>query len=48
LKDNINEIEHIDALLVAEVSDEGLEASATIENGAYTLLACTGLSECPA
>jgi hypothetical protein len=48
MNDNINESEHADALLVTEVSDEALEASVTIENGAYTLGACTGLSVCPA
>jgi hypothetical protein len=47
MNENIKEIEHTAALLANEVSDEALEASATIENGAYTLGACTGLSVCP-
>jgi hypothetical protein len=46
MTDNTNELDQND-VLTTEVSDEALEASATVTNAAYTLGACTGLSVCP-
>jgi hypothetical protein len=40
-------IEAEEELLKYEVSDEALEATASSEEAAYTLGACTGLSVCP-
>jgi hypothetical protein len=48
MNDKFSETGHTDDLLVIEISDEALEASATVESGAFTLGACTGLSVCPA
>jgi hypothetical protein len=49
MADNTDEFYHADEkLLATEISDEALEASATMTAVAYTLGACTGLSVCPA
>jgi hypothetical protein len=49
MTDNTHDLHQADEkLLATEVSDQALEASATITTAAYTLGACTGLSACPA
>jgi hypothetical protein len=36
-----------EGILSFEVSDEAMEAAAEMGKAAYTLLNCTGLTECP-